>query len=262
MQRAKKSLGQNFLVQPGIAKKIAASLSLEGYDQLLEVGPGRGILTEFLRELDFPLTAVEIDRALYEDIVQQGTDDKFRIVHGDFLKQDLRELMGDKPFGLVGNYPYMISSQIVFKMLDYVPYIPEMVGMFQKEMAQRIVAVPGTKDYGILSVLTQLKYDGRILFTVGSKNFFPPPKVESAVIRLRRKVNPATNYDAKQLKTLVKLSFGKRRKMLRNSLKGIFPDENLASEEIFTQRPDKITPEGFVELTRYLEELRKGEKDS
>jgi len=142
MQRAKKSLGQNFLVQPGIAKKIAASLSLEGYDQLLEVGPGRGILTEFLRELNFPLTAVEIDRALYEDIVQQGHDDNFRIVHGDFLRQDLRELMGDKPFGLVGNYPYMISSQIVFKMLDYAPYIPEMVGMtFAIHNGQKFIPV-------------------------------------------------------------------------------------------------------------------------
>lgn len=255
-QRPKKSLGQHFLVQPAIAEKIAGGLTLEGYKRVLEVGPGRGMLTRYLCRLPVDLTAVEIDDALNASLREEEEFMEVFFIHGNFLKLDLADIMGVEQFALAGNFPYMISSQIVFKMLEFKEFIPELVAMFQVEMAERIVADPGTKDYGIISVFTQLAYEGIILFKVGRRNFNPPPKVDSAILRLRRKDDHEPACDHKLLRQIVKLAFGKRRKMLRNSLKPLFSKETLEAHERFTLRPERLKPEEFVELTQMLEQER------
>jgi len=175
------------------------------------------------------------------------------ILEGDFLKAKLDEIFENQPFALIGNFPYNISSQIVFKMVDYRHLISEMVGMFQKEMAERIIAAPGGKDYGVISVLTQAFYEGKLLFNVSKGNFNPPPKVESAVIRLTRKESPELDYDFQLFRNIVKTTFNQRRKMLRNTLKGFFKDETILEDPFFQQRPEQLSVADFVELTRRVE---------
>ena len=177
-----------------------------------------------------------------------------RIIFKDFLKTRLSDIVGDAPFALIGNYPYNISSQIVFKMLENRTQIPEMVGMFQKEMAERIVAPSGSKTYGVISVLTQAYYEGKYLFTVKSGNFNPPPKVQSAVIRLSRKENQDVGCSPKMFKKVVKQAFSQRRKMLRNTMKMFVKDSQLMQDAFFQQRPEQLKLEDFVWLTNWVEE--------
>ena len=255
--RAKKSYGQHFLTNEVYAERIANSLErTAAYDTLLEVGPGKGMLTKYLLQRPETLYASEADADMIEYLHLHYPELSERILRGNFLRLDFREHFGDRPFAIIGNFPYNISSQIVFKMLENREQVPELVGMFQREMAERIIAPPGGKDYGVISVLTQAYYSGTYLFTVKAGNFDPPPKVQSAVIRLERKENTRLNCSEKFFRTVVKTSFGQRRKMLRNTLKSLIPDKELLNHPIFTQRPERLSVEAFAELTRMIENAR------
>lgn len=257
--KAKKSYGQHFLTNEHYAQKIADSLSLDGtYAGLLEVGPGQGVLTKYLVAKGLPFKAVDADADMLAYLRAHHPDwQPFLILH-DFLKLPLPGLFSE-PFAIIGNFPYNISSQILFKTIDHRDIIPELVGMFQKEVAERVVAPPGSKVYGILSVLVQAWYTTEYLFTVGSGNFNPPPKVQSAVIRLRRKNNPlVASEDAALFRQVVKMAFGQRRKMLRNTLKPLLPEADALLElPFFQQRPEQLSIADFVQLTNWIKERRK-----
>lgn len=252
--RPKKSLGQHFLNDNTIAKRIADTL--DGFPQLpvLEVGPGTGVLTRFLIEKERDLTVVELDRESVAYLKQNFVDlEHDRIIEADFLQLDLSLLYDDK-FCIIGNYPYNISSQIFFKVLDYRDAIPCCTGMIQREVAQRIAADPGSKTYGILSVLLQVWYDVEYLFTVDEDAFTPPPKVKSAVVRLVRNNRIAMDCDEKLFKRVVKTSFNRRRKMLRNSVKPLIGENtDVLQHPIFTKRPEELSGAQFEELTNMLE---------
>jgi len=250
--RAKKHLGQHFLRDLEVARRIAASLPLDGQTSVLEIGPGTGVLTQFLlQNPDIDLTAVELDgesvRYLNEHFPQ------LKVIEADFLKMDLKQFFTDK-FMIIGNLPYNISSQIFFKMLDNKDSIPCLVGMIQKEVAERMAAKAGNKTYGILSVLMQAFYSIDYLFTVHEHVFDPPPKVKSAVIRLVRNDVSALNCDEKLFKTVVKTAFNQRRKQMRNSLKPLIEKENpVFQNSIFDKRPEQLNVAQFVELTNMIE---------
>lgn len=258
--RAKKSLGQHFLVDLNIARKICDSLSggtPEAPCPTLEVGCGMGVLTQFLlRRADLVTWGAEIDTESVEYLHAHYPDFIPRLIEGDFLKLDLRERF---PGGLhlIGNFPYNISSQIFFKVLENRDLVPECVGMIQKEVAVRIAEPPGSKEYGILSVLLQAWYDIEYLFTVNETVFNPPPKVKSAVIRLRRNAVKRLDCDETLFIKVVKASFGQRRKMLRNSLKAVFGDFGGAEPPFFTRRAETLSVAEFVELTRWVSERLK-----
>jgi 16S rRNA (adenine1518-N6/adenine1519-N6)-dimethyltransferase len=212
--RAKKSFGQHFLTNEDIARKIADSLALaDGPNNVLEVGPGKGMLTKYLLEKDYALKCVEADTDMVDYLSVHYPVLHGKIISADFLKLDLGTVFDGQPFCIIGNFPYNISSQIVFKMVEYRPIVPQLVGMFQKEMAERIIAKPGGKDYGVISVLTQAFYEGKYLFSVGNRNFNPPPKVLSGVIRLLRKAE-ALGCDEALFRKVVKQAFSQRRKRL------------------------------------------------
>ncbi len=248
--KAKKSYGQHFLNSELIAQKIADSLRPEdAYERLLEVGPGKGMLTKYLLEKDLDLITVEADQDMVFYLQKNYPRLKGRIIEADFLKVPLDKIMEDQPFGLIGNFPYNISSQILFKMLQFKHLIPEMVGMFQKEVAERVVADPGSKTYGVISVLVQAEYTGEYLFTVDKKKFSPPPKVQSAVIRLRRRPESLVKKDSNLFRQIVKQSFGQRRKMLRNTMKQFIKDDPLLQTDFFRQRPEQLSVQDFIWLT-------------
>ena len=255
--RAKKALGQHFLTDLNIARKIAEALSggsAEAPADTLEVGGGMGVLTQFLLRRDDLVTwGAEIDTESVEYLHAHYPDFTPRLIEGDFLKLDLRERF---PGGLriIGNFPYNISSQIFFKVLENRDLVPECVGMIQKEVAVRIAEPPGSKEYGILSVLLQAWYDIEYLFTVNETVFNPPPKVKSAVIRLRRNGVERLDCDEALFVKVVKASFGQRRKMLRNSLKAVFGDFGGEEHPFFTRRAETLSVAEFVELTRWVEE--------
>jgi len=251
MVRPKKYYGQHFLRDKNIAAKIASALSYHGYDYLIEVGPGTGFLTDFLLDKPLKLIVIEKDKEAVNYLKTKYKDKTIEIVEGDFLKIDLASLTGNMPFAVIGNFPYNISTQIVFKILDYVPLIPEAAGMFQREVAERIAARPGSKTYGILSVLTQLFYRTEILFHIPPSVFYPPPKVQSSVIKLTRK-EQLPDVDFQRLKNIVKKAFNQRRKTLRNSLKNAnLPAEKLP-EEILNKRPEALAPEDFLHIYRLI----------
>ena len=258
--RAKKALGQHFLTDLNIARKIAEALSggsAEAPADTLEVGCGMGVLTQFLLRRDDLVTwGAEIDTESVEYLHAHYPDFTPRLIEGDFLKLDLRERF---PGGLriIGNFPYNISSQIFFKVLENRDLVPECVGMIQKEVAVRIAEPPGSKEYGILSVLLQAWYDIEYLFTVNETVFNPPPKVKSAVIRLRRNAVKRLDCDETLFIKVVKASFGQRRKMLRNSLKAVFGDFGGAEHPFFTRRAETLSVAEFVELTRWVSERLK-----
>ena len=254
--KAKKSYGQHFLHNEALAARIADSLTLAGqaYENVIEVGPGKGMLTQYLLEKPFHLLVVEADRDMVLYLSKHFPELKERIVSGDFLKIPLPELMQGQPFGLIGNYPYNISSQILFKMLKHRQYIPEMVGMFQKEVAERVVAGPGSKTYGVISVLLQAFYEGKYLFSVNKGNFTPPPQVQSAVIRLIRKEQQELGCDEQLFRRVVKQAFSQRRKMLRNTMKTFIKGDSLLNEPFFEQRPERLGLEEFIKLTNWIEE--------
>lgn len=251
----KKHLGQHFLKDLQIAKRIADTLS--DYQSLpaLEVGPGTGVLTWFLLENNMDLTVVEVDRESIGFLQEHFPALSGRIIDGDFLKLDLNALFSG-PFCVIGNYPYNISSQIFFKVLDYKDKIPCCSGMIQKEVAERIASKPGKKAFGIISVLLQAWYDIEYLFTVDEHVFDPPPKVKSAVIRLTRNNRESLGCDECLFRTVVKTAFNQRRKTMRNSLKPLLgKDCSLFSMEIFDKRPEQLSVEQFIELTKMIEKI-------
>ena len=252
--KAKKSFGQHFLNNESIAERIANSLTLDNtYRNILEVGPGKGMLTKYLLDKPCDLRVVEADKDMVHYLNRHFPTLSNQIIDNDFLKVHLEPLFNNEPFALIGNFPYNISSQIVFKMLLAKAVIPEMVGMFQKEVAQRIIASPGGKDYGVISVLVQAYYEGEYLFSVKNSNFSPPPKVQSGVIRLSRKLVFDHSYNHKLFKRIVKTAFGQRRKMLRNTMKSIIPDNPILKEPFFEKRPEKISVEEYISLTKRIE---------
>lgn len=256
--RAKKSYGQHFLNNEHYAANIANALVLtDTYKQVLEVGPGQGVLTKHLlaRQADFELTVVDADRDMIDYINQH-----YPALHGRVIEMDFLRFRFDKVFegqlGLIGNFPYNISSQILIKMIENYELIPEKVGMFQKEVADRVVAGAGSKTYGVIGVLLQARYVPSLCFNVGPGNFSPPPKVQSAVIRCVRRELPLVSDEQYALfKRIVKAAFNQRRKMLRNSLKGIFPDEILAQDAFFERRPEQVSPEDFARLAASAKEF-------
>lgn len=258
--KPKKALGQHFLKDLRIARRIADTL--EDYKALpvLEIGPGMGVLTRFLLEAGHDLTVVELDGESVDFLRRHFPELEGRILAEDFLRLDLDRIFPGE-FCVIGNYPYNISSQIFFKVLDYKDRVPCCSGMLQKEVAERLAAGPGSKTYGILSVLLQAWYDIEYLFTVGEEVFDPPPKVKSAVLRMTRNDRRELGCDERLFKTVVKTSFNQRRKTLRNSMRPLlgkdFPDYGLP---VFDKRPEQLSVEQFVELTRICEDFAAGAK--
>ncbi|MEM0517689.1 MULTISPECIES: 16S rRNA (adenine(1518)-N(6)/adenine(1519)-N(6))-dimethyltransferase RsmA [Aequorivita] len=251
--RAKKHLGQHFLKDEAIAKKIGDTLSLQGYKNVLEIGPGMGVLTKYLVEKDVAVIAMDLDTESIVFLNKNYPNKNLKVIEADFLKYDLSQLFGAEQFGITGNFPYNISTQIVFKMLEWKAQIPEFTGMFQKEVAQRICEKEGSKAYGILSVLTQAFYEAEYLFTVPPTVFNPPPKVDSGVLRLKRKENFTLACNEKMLYKVVKTAFQQRRKTLRNSLKSFNLSDKIKEDTIFGQRPEQLSVSQFIALTQKLE---------
>lgn len=252
--KPKKHLGQHFLKDQNIASKIVDSLTFHGdYKKILEIGPGTGVLTKFLTQsLNTDLYLIELDSESVAYLRQHYPALQERILHKDFLKTDMSALIpGD--YAIIGNFPYNISSQIFFKILDERNHIPEVVCMLQKEVADRLSAVHGNKTYGILSVLLQAYYDIEYLFTVEPHVFLPPPKVRSAVIRLKRNHVTQLDCDEALFKRVVKQGFQNRRKTLRNALKPLNLAESVRQESILDRRAEQLSVEDFVELTRKIE---------
>lgn len=270
--RAKKSLGQHFLTDLSIARRIAESLQPEGASEdspadVLEIGPGMGVLSQFLLERqDISLKMVEIDRESVDYLLMNFPKSYGRLIEADFLKLDIGKLFGDG-FCIIGNFPYNISSQIFFRILDCKDRVPQVVCMIQKEVAERIAEGPGSKTYGILSVLLQAWYDIEYLFTVGEGAFNPPPKVKSAVIRLKRNARKELDCDESLFKAVVKTGFNQRRKTLRNSLKPLIAAKAeregldavalaaFVSDPVFDLRPERLGVEDFISLTKKLSVL-------
>jgi len=251
--KAKKHLGQHFLKDESIAKAIADTLNLEGYDNVLEIGPGMGVLTKYLLEKPTTTYVIEIDTESVEYLNAHYPKLHGKIISKDFLKYNINEIFEERQFAIIGNFPYNISTQIVFRALEYRDQIPEFSGMFQKEVAERICSKKGSKVYGILSVLAQAFYETEYLFTVDETVFNPPPKVKSGVLRLRRKENYTLPCSEKLLFTVVKTAFQQRRKTMRNSLKSLNLSDNLREETIFDLRPEQLSVEQFIELTQKIE---------
>lgn len=270
--RAKKELGQHFLNDESIAENIVNSIEVAKNGEktsVLEVGPGMGVLTKYLIDKeDINLKVVEIDTESVEYLLKNYPKLAPNLLEGDFLQMNLEKIF-DGQFKIIGNFPYNISSQIFFKVLDYLDQIPEVVGMLQKEVAERLASPPGKKAYGILSVLLQAWYDIEYLFTVPEYVFTPPPKVQSAVIRLKRNNRETLDCDPALFKAIIKTCFNQRRKTIRNSIKPIlgdprfsisadilqkqelFMDENI-NKNLLDQRPEQLSVEQFIFLTKVL----------
>lgn len=252
--KAKKHLGQHFLTDLSIAlDTVDAFGQKERFKYALEVGPGMGVLTKpLLNRAELEVFVVDIDTESIAFLKEESTLDDEHLIEGDFLKLDLNKLFHGEKFGIIGNFPYNISTQILFKALEYKDQAMEVVGMFQKEVAERIASPEGSKVYGITSVLLQAFYDIEYLFTVDENVFNPPPKVKSAVIKLTRNNVKDLGCDEKLFKTLIKSSFNQRRKTMRNSLKPFLKD-SIKGNEIFNKRPEQISVQGFIELTNFIQ---------
>ena len=250
MVKAKKYLGQHFLKNEEVCQAIADGMTGHNeYDKLVEIGPGTGAITKYLFDKDYKLSVVEVDGESITYLREKYPE--LDIVDFDFLRLDLTTLNDGKPFGLFGNFPYFISTQILFKIYENKELVSESVGMFQKEVAERTAAKPGSKTYGIISVLLQAFYDIEYLFTVDEDAFIPPPKVKSGVIRLKRNNVKSLDCDEKLFKQVVKLGFNQRRKTLRNSLKSVLPEE-VRQEEIFNKRPEQLGVQEFIEICKLI----------
>ena len=249
--KAKKHLGQHFLKDLNIAQKIADTLSLKNYKKVVEIGAGMGVLTQFLLKKGIDVHIVEIDKESVVYLEANYPALRGKIIADDFLKYDVAGYLAE-PFAIIGNFPYNISTQIVFKLLELREYVPEFSGMFQKEVAERICEHEGSKTYGILSVLVQAFYETSYLFTVSESVFNPPPKVKSGVIRLVRKTDFHLDCDERLFFTVVKTAFNQRRKTLRNSLKPLLTDENLKQDPIFDKRPEQLPWQEFVFITKKI----------
>lgn len=253
----KKSLGQHFLKDENIAKKIVDEFCKDTGQcaSTVEIGPGMGVLTKYLMEREKNFFAIEIDKRCIEFLNEKIPELKERIIHQDILKVDFAKYLSP-PTAIIGNFPYNISSQIIFKILENRNQIPLMVGMFQKEVAKRIASKPNSKEYGILSVLVQAFYHVEYLFEVGEGSFSPPPKVKSAVIKLLSKGNENLGCNEKLFFKIVKTAFGQRRKTLRNALKEFLTkkeSDQLKEEKIFDKRAEQLSTEQFIELTKKFE---------
>lgn len=251
--RAKKHLGQHFLTDENIAKNIVEGLSYENYNNVMEVGPGMGVLTKYLLEKEQTIYLAEIDTESIDYLKKNYVKATEETFVGDFLKQDFN-FINNEQIAIIGNFPYNISSQILFKIIDYYQIVPEMVGMFQKEVAERTAAVPRTKDYGILSVLVQAYYDVTYLFTVHENVFNPPPKVKSGVIRLTRNPKDGLAGNEVLFKQIVKAGFGQRRKKLSNSWKVLNIPEALKTHEFLDKRAEELSVEDFIHFTQLWKE--------
>lgn len=251
--KAKKHLGQHFLTDENIARNIVEGLSFEGYRNTMEVGPGMGVLTKYLLEKDQHIYLAEIDNESIEYLKNSYPKITAESFSGDFLKQDFQFTQGEQ-IAIIGNFPYNISSQILFKIIDYYELIPEIVGMFQKEVAERTAAVPRTKDYGILTVLIQAYYDTSYLFTVHENVFNPPPKVKSGVIRLTRNPKEGLAGNEVLFKQIVKAGFNQRRKKLSNALKILQIPEALKDHEFMDKRAEELSVADFISFTRLWKE--------
>ena len=247
--RPKKYLGQHFLTDETIAKNIANALTEKGYNDVLEIGPGMGVLTKYLLQKKYKTHVIEIDPESVDYLKVHFLNLANDIIEKDFLKLDVSAYFNQKQIAIIGNFPYNISSQIVFKMLEYRAYIPELCGMFQKEVAQRIAHKEGSKIYGILSVLTQAFYEVSYLFTVPPTVFNPPPKVDSGVLIMTRKDVFTLEVDETLFFRVVKTSFGQRRKTLRNSLKSFNLSDKFREDAIFAKRPEQLSVAQFINLT-------------
>ena len=251
--RAKKEMGQHFLTQESIAERLATSLQMSGADSIVEVGPGKGILTKYLLQQPFPVTAIELDRDLIPLLEKTFAGSTLRLVQGDILRVRFDELFpGNNSFVIVGNFPYNISSQIVFLGLQWRHRVPFMAGMFQREMAERICSGPGSKAFGIISVLTQAYFHASLLFLVKPGSFTPPPKVNSAVISLVRYRTEIEGVSFNTLRQVVKMAFSQRRKKLRNTLKQIIAEDQLKEMEVADLRPEQLSVEQFISLARLV----------
>jgi 16S rRNA (adenine1518-N6/adenine1519-N6)-dimethyltransferase len=249
----KKRFGQHFLIDEHIAQQISKSLTLHhNYKQVLEIGPGTGVLTKYLfQSTDFQTNLIEVDTEAYQYLLEKYPDRKDNIILGDFLRLDLSSLFSES-FAIIGNFPYNISSQILFAVLDHRNLIPEVVGMFQKEVAQRIASGPNSKVYGILSVLLQAFYDIEYLFTVDEHVFYPPPKVKSAVIRLKRNNVLTLDCNETLFAKVVKQAFNQRRKTLRNALRGLNMNDELLASEILNKRAEQLSVADFINITNKI----------
>lgn len=246
--RAKKHLGQHFLTDENIAKNIVDALSLENYSKILEVGPGMGVLTKYLLDKKAEIFVAEIDRESIDYLKNHYPKLEDQHFTGDFLKINISDVFKDQ-VAVIGNFPYNISSQILFKIIDFYDDVPEMVGMFQKEVAERTAAVPRTKDYGILSVLVQALYDVKYLFTVHENVFNPPPKVKSGVIKLTRNPKEGLAGNEVLFKKIVKAGFNQRRKKLSNSLKVLEIPEALQNHPFLEKRAEELSVQDFISFT-------------
>lgn len=260
--KPKKILGQHFLKDLSIAKDIADTVDECPGLPILEVGPGMGVLTQFLMEKGREVKVVELDFESVAYLRENFSALEGNIIEDDFLKLKLEKLFDGRPFVLTGNYPYNISSQIFFKMLDYKDLIPCCTGMIQKEVAERIAAGPGSKTYGILSILIQAWYKVEYLFTVHEHVFNPPPKVKSAVIRMTRNETKELGCNERLFKLIVKTTFNQRRKTLRNSISSILEKGNpLSNDPVFNKRPEQLSVQEFIELTNRVETALKDKAD-
>ena len=253
--KPKKHLGQHFLIDKNICAKIAKQYSKHrDCKRVLEIGPGMGALTEFLIAEGLDVSVMEIDTESIAYLKQNFPELEGKVIEGDFLRCNLPEIVGNEPIGIVGNFPYNISSQILFKCLDYRNQIPEIMGMFQKEVAVRVAEKPGTKQYGILSVLLQTFYDIEYCFTVDEHVFDPPPKVKSGVIRCTRNERDVLPCDEQLFIRVVKMSFNQRRKTIRNSIKQLLNGQQV-EHPYLALRPERLSVDQFIELTQLVESL-------
>jgi 16S rRNA (adenine1518-N6/adenine1519-N6)-dimethyltransferase len=254
--RPKKSLGQHFLADANIARKIAGSLTgQEEYKTVIEIGPGTGMLSVYLMNNDqYEWYGMDVDHAAITFLHERYPGKQDNIINADFLSFDWQELLGNKQVAVIGNFPYNISTQIIFRVLKMRDKVPELVGMFQKEVARRIASPPGSKEYGILSVLTQAFYDVELLFNVEPHVFVPPPKVQSSVIRLWRKKEYQLDCNEKRFFAVVKTAFNQRRKTLRNSLKSLQVNWDMLPEDMPGNRPERLSVDDFVQITRQVSE--------
>lgn len=255
--KAKKHLGQHFLTDKNIAQKIVnALIHTDKYKKVLEVGPGMGVLSDFLlQKTDFETYLIDIDTESFEFLHKQYPSLGDKLINADFLALNFKDIFLE-PFAIIGNFPYNISSQILFKILENRNQVPEVVGMFQKEVAERCVAKAGSKAYGILSVFLQAYYKCEYLFTVKAGVFNPPPKVLSAVIRLTRNETATLDCDEKLFWQVVKAGFNQRRKTLGNALAGVIKKELQGEEEVWSLRAERLTVQDFVNLTNLIESKR------
>jgi 16S rRNA (adenine1518-N6/adenine1519-N6)-dimethyltransferase len=255
--RAKKSFGQHFLVQEPIAEQLASSLNTEGCGAVVEIGPGKGILTKYLLKQSLPVIAVELDRDLIPFLERMFRETSLQIVQGDILHVRLEEVVPEADdFVIVGNFPYNISSQIVFLGLKHRDRVPHMAGMFQYEVANRICSGPGSKDYGVISVLVQAYYHTTLLFKVGPECFSPPPKVQSAVIAMTRYRTEIDGVPFNVLRQVVKVAFSQRRKKLRNTLTAILPESVLKEMGVEALRAEQLSVNQYITLSKHLLDAR------